>query len=36
VALLLTVLRWDQAAALAGWGRPDFTLCLKRYVLPDG
>jgi hypothetical protein len=29
-ALLLTALHWDQAAALAGRGRPDFALRLKR------
>lgn len=29
-ALLLTALHWDQAAALAGRGRPDFGLRLKR------
>jgi hypothetical protein len=29
-ALLLTALHWDQAAALAGRGRPDFALRRKR------
>jgi hypothetical protein len=29
-ALLLTALHWDQAAALAGRGSPDFALRLKR------